>query len=268
MTRSLFGSRVWNGVAAAIKSDEPLLVGLDLDGTLAAIVDHPSRARVTPRMLQLLDACARAPRVRVAIVSARSTAAMRRLIPTHGLLRVGQYGLEGRLAPPTQSRAAFREAAASLAEHTRAETRDIPGVWVEAKRFSVAVHDRRVAPRARRELRRVLRAMESSEARGAGFHLVPGHQVYEFVPVGFDKGTALRGLIRLVRPAATLYFGDSHADEPAFRALGPRDVPVRVGPGPTDAPFRVDGPGDVARVLSAVVRLRGAAAPAAPATRR
>lgn len=260
MTRSLFGSRAWNDVAATIESGEPILVGLDLDGTLAEIVDHPSRTRVTPRMLRLLDECARAPRIRVAIVSARSTAAIRRLIPTRGLLRVGQYGLEGHVAPSSGRKTAIRAAATTLADHARRETSEIPGVWVESKGFSIAIHDRRVPPRFQRKLHGVIRSLEA-DARGSAFHLVPGERVYEFVPNGFDKGTALRGLIRIVRPAATLYFGDSRADEPAFRVLGPRDVPVRVGPGRTDAPFRVDGPGDVARALSAVVRLRAAAAP-------
>ena len=59
-----------------------------------------------------------------------------------------------------------------------------------------------------------------------------------------------------VRRSVTVKTGVEHA----FRVLGSGDFPVRVGPGPTRAPFRVRGPDDVARVLSAVVRLRTEAA--------
>lgn len=264
MTRPLFAPRSWAELTGTIASSPSLLIGLDLDGTIAPIVEHPSRARVAPEMLQLLDQCARSRRVRVAIVSARPTAAIRRLIPTPRLLRIGQYGLEGRFAPPAASRGAIRRATTRAARIARRESGAIPGAWVESKGFSVAVHGREVAPWRRAAFRRMVGRV-AAEARPLGLRLVPGDRVFELVPVGFDKGTALRGLIRAVRPAATLYFGDSHADEPAFRELGPRDIPVRVGPGPTRASFRVADPSGVARVLSAVVRLRSSAA---SATRR
>jgi trehalose-phosphatase len=260
MTRPLFAPRAWAGLTGTIESSASLLIGLDLDGTLAPIVSRPSRARVGTRTLRLLDQCARSPGVRVAIVSARSAAAVRRLIPIRRLIRIGQYGLEGRLAPSAASRAALRRSAARIAHVALGETEAVPGAWVEAKGFSVAIHGRGVA-RARLASYRRMVGRIAAAARGAGFRLVTGDHVFELVPRGFDKGTALRRLIRAVRPAATLYFGDSEADEPAFRELGPRDIPVRVGPGPTSASFRVANPGGVARVLSAVVRLRSAGAP-------
>jgi trehalose 6-phosphate phosphatase len=56
------------------------------------------------------------------------------------------------------------------------------------------------------------------------------------------------------------YFGDTAGDEPAFAALGRSGFAVRVGPGPTTAPYRVRGPRDVARFLRAIAA-RGATAP-------
>ena len=78
----------------------------------------------------------------------------------------------------------------------------------------------------------------------------------DFVPARYDKGRALRALRRRVRPAVTFYFGDTDGDEPAFASLGRTDFAVRVGSGLTAAPYRVRGPGDVARFLKALVAVR------------
>jgi trehalose 6-phosphate phosphatase len=48
---------------------------------------------------------------------------------------------------------------------------------------------------------------------------------------------------------AVAYFGDDVTDEDAFRALGPRDVTVKVGDGETAARFRVEHPEDAAEAL-------------------
>jgi trehalose 6-phosphate phosphatase len=45
------------------------------------------------------------------------------------------------------------------------------------------------------------------------------------------------------------YLGDDVTDEFAFRALGPADVTVKVGPGDTAARFRVESPEDAAEAL-------------------
>ncbi|HEY6572750.1 MAG TPA: trehalose-phosphatase [Candidatus Eisenbacteria bacterium] len=255
MTRSLLSRRPWSELHDALRERGTILIGLDLDGTLAPLVDHPERASVLPRVLRLVEATARAPRTRVAIVSARTRAEIRRLLPVAGLHRVGLYGLEGASAPPVPRRASWRRGASRLARAATLAIAPVPGAWVERKGMTLAIHDREVLPARRAALARIVRRLGAA-ARRLGFRPIEGSRVVEFVPAGFDKGVALRGLIRAFRPETTLYFGDSSSDEPAFRVLGPHDFPVRVGPGPTGAPFRVGGPEDVARVLSAVVRIR------------
>lgn len=255
MTRSLFARRSWERFREAVTSPGALLVGVDLDGTIAPLRSHPDEARVLPRVLELLAETARAHRTHVAIVSARPISSIRRLAPVAGVCRIGQYGLEGSLAPETEKRPALRAAATELARMAARAVAPVPGAWVEWKGFTVAVHDRAVTPAHRATLHRAVQRLIPS-ARLLGFRPLRGSRVVDFVPAGFDKGVALAGVRRTFRPDVTLYVGDSPSDEHAFRILGERDFSVRVGRGPTLASFRVTEPADVARILSAVVRWR------------
>lgn len=257
MVRSLFGPGQWPRLCSALRADAPILIGLDLDGTLAPIVRRPERARVPGRTLRLLGSAARSPRVRIAVVSARPMAALRRMVPVSGVHRIGQYGLEGPLAPAARTRSALRRSCARIGRRLTLATQEIPGVWVERKGLSVALHYRAVPPRRVPSLRRVLVPVVR-EARRASFRAVGGQHVTDFVPNGFDKGRALRALIERFRPVTTIYFGDSAGDEPAFRVLRRRDFPIRVGRGATRAPYRVGDLRGVTRVLAAVIRLRQA----------
>ena len=49
-----------------------------------------------------------------------------------------------------------------------------------------------------------------------------------------------------------IYIGDDTTDETVFDVLGPDDVGVKVGPGPTAAAYRVDDVSGVVEVLRAL----------------
>jgi trehalose 6-phosphate phosphatase len=255
MARSLFTPGAWARLRALLRSDARVLVAFDLDGTLAPLAARPELTRVPRRTLRLLERAARARAVRVAVVSARPVSVLRTLLPIRRVLRIGQYGLEGPFAPPAPRLRALRAACARIARALRATVAGTPGAWIERKGLTVAVHFRAVAPGRLGPLRRLV-ARVAPAARRAGFHPVGGSRVIDFVPAGFDKGAALRGLVAAAAPRAVLYFGDSAGDEPAFCALGHGDFAVRVGRGPTRARYRVPDPRGVTRVLHAVIRLR------------
>ena len=255
MAGSLLAPRSWASVVATIRSGGKILIGLDVDGTLAPIVRRPELVRVPLRTLRILERASRARRVRIVILSARSLADLKWLLPVRGVRRIGQYGLEGALGPSARERSRIRTSCGSLARELTHSVAGIPGAWIEIKGLTVAVHDRAVAARRLRTLRRAVTGV-FPRARRLGFLPAPGRRVTDFVPAGFDKGMALRGAVAEYRPQTVFYFGDSLSDEPAFRSLGRGDFPVRVGPGATRAPYRVADLGGVTRVLSAVIRLR------------
>src|SRR5439155_1090528 len=106
--------------------------------------------------------------------------------------------------------------------------RDLAGVMVEDKGFSVAVHTRGASRRAAcRAYSVVARAIASPHSL---FHVLPGHQVWDVVPRQVrGKGVAMTEALRRFRtPGLPIYVGDDATDEPAFAALG-RGITVRVG---------------------------------------
>jgi len=84
-----------------------------------------------------------------------------------------------------------------------------------------------------------------------------GKEVVEIAVVQADKGVALRRLADEVGAEAVVYLGDDLTDEDAFSVLGPGDVGIKVGDGPTLARYRVT---DSTAVLTALEHLAGALA--------
>src|SRR3712207_4421977 len=114
-----------------------------------------------------------------------------------------------------------------------------------SKPASVAVHFRHVPARA-------AAAALLDRARSAAdpsLTLKPGKDVLELAVTDADKGSALRRLRTDFGAAAAIYLGDDVTDEDGFRALGPDDVTVKVGPGDTGARYRIGDLGDVVGLL-------------------
>jgi len=257
--RRLLEGRAWEEAEASIvraaSARRPVLVALDFDGTLAPIVSRPDRVRVPEPTLRSLARAVRLRGVRVAALSARPMRDLARYLPVRGVLRVAQYGLEGGDDPGPRRLRAIASGVEALRRAIEPLAASVPGAWIEDKRLTVALHYRDVAPSRRGALVRALSRVVARAGR-LGFHVERGRQVLDLVPRGYDKGRAIRVLRRRVRPAVTFYFGDTAGDEPAFAALGSSDFAVRVGPGPTQASYRVRGPEDVARFLRALARMR------------
>jgi trehalose-phosphatase len=226
-------------------------VVFDFDGTLAPLVTRPDRVRVPAETMRAIEDAARLPNVRIAALSARPMRDLARYLPVRRVLRVAQYGLEGGDAPTPDRKRRIQSGVATLRGWLEPLAAAHRGAWIEDKRLTIALHYRAVSAARRGALARALRRL-GPRIKKLGFHPEPGRMVLDFVPSGYDKGRALRTLARRVRPAVMFYFGDTAGDEPAFAALARSGFAVRVGPGPTKAPYRVRGPRDVARFLRAL----------------
>jgi trehalose 6-phosphate phosphatase len=225
------------------------LLAFDYDGVLAPLVTDPRGAPMGASTRRLLAAVAR--RWPCAIVSGRAWAHTRALSGGVVPLVVGNHGYE--LGHPRPVPAAVLRQVRGWRDALERELSGQRGVHFEDKRSTLAVHY---------GLERRWRAVEAAVHREAerleGARLVRGKKVLNVIPAGFpNKGDAVRSLLRKLRLDVALYAGDDVTDEDVF-ALGPeRVVGVRVGPGPSRAPFRVSSQERVDELLGLLLELRG-----------
>jgi trehalose 6-phosphate phosphatase len=198
-----------------------VLLAFDFDGTLAPIVANRDAARMRVRTRNLLRrVCDLYP---CAVISGRSRAdvmsrleglPVRYVIGNHGLEPGGHLSTFERLV--IEARPALEEALASQ-----------PGVDIEDKRFSLAVHYRR--SRRKRDAREAI--YRAVQALPRAMRTIPGKLVVNVLPERAPhKGDALLGLREKEGADTAIYVGDDATDEDVFQLDQPgRLLSVRVG---------------------------------------
>ncbi len=228
-----------------------LLVASDFDGTLAPIVNNPEDARPLPAAAEALVDLATLPATESALISGRALATLRELSSAPSAVHlVGSHGAEFESG---FSRDIDRDLLAVITDALRAIAADKPGVAVETKPASVALHVRNASPSDGEAA--LAAAWDASSAWDA--HITTGKAVLEFAVVSTDKGEALDILRGEFDATAVVFFGDDVTDEKAFVRLRDSDVGVKVGPGETAARYRVDSPADVAAAVRFLADARG-----------
>jgi trehalose 6-phosphate phosphatase len=197
-----------------------VLLAFDYDGTLAPIVDDPERATMRTTTRALLRQIAR--RFPCVVISGRARAdALRRLRGVGAVEVVGNHGIEPwQISQP--GRLAVRRWQPTLARRLAR----FPGVRIENKVFSVAVHYREA-----REKQKALIAIRRTAYGLGGIRLIRGKQVVNLIPRGAPhKGIALeKARVRFGCDTA-IYVGDDVTDEDVFGLDEPdRLLTIRVG---------------------------------------
>jgi trehalose 6-phosphate phosphatase len=197
-----------------------VLVAFDYDGTLAAIVSRPTRARMRARTERLLRAVAE--RYPCAVISGRMRADIERRIDRVPLRHVaGNHGVE-----PWGESEVHASRVRRWMPPLRRRLADYEGVVIEDKTYSVTVHYRH----ARRK-RLAIRAIVDAARRLRGSRVMGGIQAVNVVPRGAPhKGIALERARNLLACDTIIYIGDDDTDEDAFRAANPdRLLAIRIG---------------------------------------
>ena len=252
-------------LAAAIgelATSPAVLVASDFDGVLAPLVQDPMQSRALDGTIDSLTGLAALPATHAAVVSGRDLETLTVLTGLAGS-RVTRIGSHGAQTSRASGSGLTREQQQTL-ERVAVDLEDLcaglpAGALLELKPSAVVLHTRRMADEA--AAAEAERAALELTGRHTGVHVLHGKRVVEVSVVRADKGTALLALRDEVGADVVAYFGDDVTDEDAFRALGPADVSVKVGPGETAARFRVDSPVDAAAALRLAFDLRAQAVP-------
>ena len=244
-TPSLFDC--WEKVSERIRAAIGIWIFLDFDGTLVPYYDRPEDVKLSSECRRILVRLSRHRRVRLAIVSGRRNAALRRYVRVPRLKLLGLFGWEknGRAALPRKTKGALVGLRAALAPLAAS----FPGIQVEDKGVSYAVHFRDAPPDAQRRVRAWIRGLLTRIR--PDFRMIQSDHACDIVPRQVQgKGAAMRDFIRRSRATSLpIYIGDDLTDEPAFMALR-RGITVRVGPvSRTKARFRLKNPEEVCAFL-------------------
>lgn len=234
-------------------------VFLDYDGTLSAITEHPDQAVLPDATRSALEGLAATHPV--AIVSGRDRTDVQGKVALDDLYYAGSHGFDisGPDGFSEQRGAEYRSVLGLAADELESRAGALDGVWVERKRYAVAVHFRQAAPETETEVRKlvddVARAHPALKASG-------GKKIFELRPkVDWDKGRAVLWLLEVLDLSLDrylpVYVGDDETDEDAFRVLGDdRGVGVAVGTSrrTTHARLALTGPEEVAAFLRELAR--------------
>ena len=245
-------------LADVVRTGGRVLVASDFDGVLAPLGDDPAASRALPSSVAALGRLAGRPGLHLALVSGRGLADLAALADVpDGAWLVGSHGAErGRrvgTGPGSLERADLELPPEAAARHD-ALARDLLAAAegstarVEVKPTTVVLHTRTATPA---DAARLTPAAVAIGER-AGADVMVGRDVVELGVLEVTKGDALVALAELTGADRVLYAGDDVTDERAFAALGPDDVTIRVGPGPSSARFRVADPAAMAVALHAL----------------
>ena len=250
--RPIYLFKHWKGAAESIHSAKSILLFLDFDGTLTPLRKRPQDVMPLGLPLRwLLGRLNRMRLIRLYVISGRTLADLRRLVPIAGVHLLGLHGYEGRL-----SARRLRERRL-LAKVKDALERNLPAtkrIWIEDKKLGLAVHYREATAAAVRRASPVIH--ETCERFRPLIHLLEGKKVWELLPKAIvGKGPVVRALIaNQRRPVLPVFVGDDTTDEMAFAELS-NGLTIRVGGrAPTKAQFYLRNPGEVKRFLE---RLEG-----------
>lgn len=210
---------------------------LDLDGTLIDIAPRPDAVRAEPDLPPSLIAASDALGGALAIVSGRPVDFIDALLAPARLPAAGSHGAELRRSAEASTLFQAQPPADDVVRHAETESLRL-GLHLERKPSGIVLHFRQHP--ALESAARLLIA-ELASLAGPAFEILPASMAFELRPHGYDKGSAVRALMRALPFAGRrpFFIGDDVTDDhgiEAARALGGGGMRlgVHVDAGPPD----------------------------------
>jgi trehalose 6-phosphate phosphatase len=211
--------KVWRLVSA-----RNVALFLDIDGTLLDLAPTPTSVRVPRALVESLTRADRKLDGALALVSGRAIDEIDHLFEPLRLRASGVHGAQIRLHPdtPAQVVGAASTLPDSLAASVQEAVRHFPGILIENKRFSLAVHYR-LNPQAARWLRVTLQELIAAAPPG-DIEIEEAHSAFELKSPKYDKGKAIALFLseEPFRGRTPVFVGDDTTDEAGFAEVTAR----------------------------------------------
>lgn len=213
----------------------PLLLLLDYDGTLTDFKRDPDHSNLTPKTRSLLFELGK--KYPVIVVTGRYVASFYKVSGLKGFSVIGTHGFEAKNLPKglrfttpwIEKR--YQKEAAQLWKALQVLHHGYPGIHIERKPFSQALHFRglsfsgeRIA-RLHRDFARIYRRTVTAKL----WKMNAGKEMIEVVPRGFSKGRAVLELLKRFPKRIPVYAGDDLSDISVFKVLPKGSLRIAVG---------------------------------------
>lgn len=244
-------------IKAKMEEKDPLFF-LDFDGTLAPIVENHEDASISKNMIELVKLLA--SKYSVAVVSGRGLSDVKNKIGIQDIYYAGSHGFE--ISGPDGYYRENDEAQDVLPIFDKVEPdlqnklKDIEGVRFERKKFTLAIHYRKVKEEREKEVHYIVEeVLKNYKSLKKG----EGKKVIEIKPaLDWHKGRAVETLKKQIfgeGDSLTFYLGDDVTDEDAFESKA-IDIGILVGShgGKTFADYSLESIEEVKTFLKYLVK--------------
>lgn len=252
-----------DNVAKVVQGVSDLLLLLDIDGTLSEFHSDPQQSFISNDNLAILAQLQN--HLPLWLVTGRSVADARRLTAPLKLPVIGSHGLQCDTLIDSYSLVDIDSAQLQqIIQSIVNATSDHPHWRIEQKPFGVALHFREHPELADN-------ALTIMQAIGHDFNdwqLKAGKCVYELLPQGVDKGSAINHVLTHYYPhCRPIFIGDDVTDEAGFIAVQSygdtsnkkgsdiKGIGVKVGYEPTQAHYYVSDVSAVTALLQGLLTL-------------
>ena len=253
-------------LAKIVGKPSQLVFLLDYDGTLMDNID-PYISTASPELTEHLRALSKQVNVNVIIVSGRDHFYHEKAVPEGlGVHRIANHGADFKRAGEAEWQTLVGESSLEWKTAVKAQmnafTATHPGTQVEDKTRGVTLHCEQAENFDKTDAEAALLATKLRlDLQTYNLKVEHSAKVVEVRENGVDKGKAAKLVLQALlgdkaKQAVIVAAGDADTDEGMFKALSDDEhaVTIRVGPGNTDARWRVENPAQVRALLNLVAR--------------
>lgn len=192
---------------------------LDIDGTILDLAPAPQEVWVPAELRNTLSRLEDLTGGALAVISGRSLHDIDLIFSPLQLAAVGGHGAELRVTPGGEAVTRARELNPALKRKLATLTELGPGILVEDKGYSLALHYR-LAPDQGDALHAAIQNICATVPRGT-VEILLGKLVFEIKMAGINKAGAVRELMQYppFKGRKPIFIGDDTTDEPVFPIL-------------------------------------------------
>ncbi|MGI1796195.1 trehalose-phosphatase [Acinetobacter variabilis] len=227
-------------------SDQVVLF-LDIDGTISEFHPDPDKSIIQPEIINILENLQQY--IQLILVTGRSILQAQKLIHPLQWNIAGSHGLELIYQADLKTLISLNKPQLqALKQYIQEQAVQIPDLRIEVKDYSVALHFREYPQLEDRVHTFALECLNHF----SDFELKAGKYVFELVPKGANKGSAIQQIIQQyhLTDHYPMFIGDDLTDEAGFKVINAfHGCSIKVGPGQTLARYRLENVSQVQAFL-------------------